>query len=392
MSEAIVAVAQRVRELEGLLAQLGAGLPPGGATPPIVPVGPWAIESTVQAGGAMPPLSSGGVGDPPPNAAGQALWTAPFATILGDVAVSAGLRSARAVGPVGSGIVVAPVPGGRISQRFRAGSAGRGTDGHDGLDIAAPLGTPVRAAAAGVVRFAGRVADGAVVVRIEHEDGSETLYGHLEPGLDVRPGDRVAAGDTIGRIGLTGRTTGPHLHFEFRVGGRAVDPEPILRSGALPGETGPAGGDETTAAAALRRFDAVAPTIPYAQEIRAAAVAAGIDPLLLAALVRTESGFRPTAVSRAGAMGLTQLMPTTARSLGVGDPFDPAANLDGGARYLAGNLRLFGRVDLALAAYQAGKAAVRAAGGIPDSPVTRAYVERVLGTWAGYLAAAEGQA
>jgi hypothetical protein len=368
MSDTVVAVAARVRELDALLARLVDGAWPGGTVP---------VSATGDpAPGPEPPgLPAGDFG---------AAWTAPFATVLRSVAEPGPVAVTGTDGPIESP-VVDPVPGGRISQPFTLGLASAG-EGHDGLDIAAPLGTPVRAMAAGVVRFAGRHPDGAVVVRVEHADGSQSWYAHLDPAVPVRVGDRVAPGQTVGRIGLTGRTTGPHLHLELWFGGRPIDPEPILRSGRLPGAlAGPT--DPTTA---LGRFDAVASTIPYAAEIRAAAVRAGIDPLLLAALVRTESGFRPDAVSRAGAMGLTQLMPATARSLGVADPFDPAANLEGGARYLAGNLRIFGRVDLALAAYQAGKAAVRRAGGIPDSPVTQGYVARVLETWSRYLAAAEG--
>ncbi|MEX2551062.1 MAG: transglycosylase SLT domain-containing protein [Nitriliruptoraceae bacterium] len=103
----------------------------------------------------------------------------------------------------------------------------------------------------------------------------------------------------------------------------------------------------------------------------------GIDPRLLAALVWTESNFRADAVSHAGALGLAQLMPDTARGLRV-DPRDPLANLDGGARYLRGQLETFGRVDLALAAYNAGPSRVRRAGGIPDIVETQLYVTRVI--------------
>lgn len=392
MTGTVVAVAARVRELEGLLDRLSVGLwPASGAIAPLSDRTPGAtgVRPSGVAGGPVVPIPGPADGPPPGASVGQPGSSAPFAVLLRDAAGGLGAAPVSMFGRGAAGPVVEPVPGGRISQRYAADPNGGG--GHDGLDIAAPVGTAVRAVAAGIVRFAGRVGDGAVVVRIEHGDGSEAVYGHLEPGLEVRVGDRVAAGETIGRIGLTGRTTGPHLHLEFWFAGRTVDPEPILRAGVLPGPIPGAAAGEP-AGAALRRFDLVASTIPYADAIRAAAVGAGIDPLLLAALVRTESGFRPEAVSRAGAMGLTQLMPATARSLGVSDPFDPAANLEGGARYLAGNLRLFGRVDLALAAYQAGKAAVRAAGGIPESPTTRAYVARVLETWASYLSAAEERA
>ncbi len=115
----------------------------------------------------------------------------------------------------------------------------------------------------------------------------------------------------------------------------------------------------------------------WAAAIDAIARRHGIDPRLLTALVWTESNFRADAVSHAGALGLAQLMPATARGLGV-DPRDPLANLDGGARYLRAQLDAFGRVDLALAAYNAGPARVSRAGGVPDIVETQLYVTRVL--------------
>jgi soluble lytic murein transglycosylase-like protein len=115
----------------------------------------------------------------------------------------------------------------------------------------------------------------------------------------------------------------------------------------------------------------------WAAAIDATAARHGLDGRLLAALVWTESNFRPDAVSHAGALGLAQLMPGTARGLGV-DPRDPLANLDGGARYLRTQLDAFGRVDLALAAYNAGPGRVQRVGGIPDIVETQLYVVRVL--------------
>ena len=93
--------------------------------------------------------------------------------------------------------------------------------------------------------------------------------------------------------------------------------------------------------------------------------------------MRTESGFDPKAVSVAGAQGLGQLMPKTADALAVRDPFDPAQNLDGAARYLADQLESFQNVRLALAAYHAGpQRAGRGLASVPTS--TRSYIARVL--------------
>lgn len=94
---------------------------------------------------------------------------------------------------------------------------------HRGVDMAVPTGTPVLAAAAGVVRLAGRHGGYGNLVELRHADGSATRYAHLSAIL-VRAGEPVAQGQLIARAGATGRATGAHLHFEYRVGGVAVDP------------------------------------------------------------------------------------------------------------------------------------------------------------------------
>jgi hypothetical protein len=112
--------------------------------------------------------------------------------------------------------------------------------------------------------------------------------------------------------------------------------------------------------------------------IAAAASANGVAPVLLAAVLRAESGFDPRAVSSAGAQGIAQLMPATARGLGVRDPFDPGQAIPAAARLLGGHLRAFGSVPLALAAYNAGPGAVRRHGGVPPYRETQTYVARVM--------------
>ena len=121
----------------------------------------------------------------------------------------------------------------------------------------------------------------------------------------------------------------------------------------------------------------LSPTTPYSDLFNAAGARHGVDPSLLAAVARAESGFNPNATSGAGAVGLMQIMPSTAQGLGV-NPHDPAQAIDGAARILAGNLSKFGSVPLAVAAYNAGTGAVDKYGGIPPYPETQAYVRRVL--------------
>ncbi|WP_231968010.1 lytic transglycosylase domain-containing protein [Thermanaeromonas toyohensis] len=110
----------------------------------------------------------------------------------------------------------------------------------------------------------------------------------------------------------------------------------------------------------------------------AAARETGLPVALLEAVAEAESGFNPRAVSPAGAAGLMQLMPSTARALGVTDVFDPWQNVLAGARYLRGLLDRFGSLELALAAYNAGPGAVEKWGGVPRYRETRSYVSKIL--------------
>jgi len=105
---------------------------------------------------------------------------------------------------------------------------GQAARNHEGVDIAAPLGTTVYVAAEGRVLRTGYDAAGyGRFVEIRHPNGMSTLYGHLSR-LDVASGDRVKAGGRIGLVGSTGRSTGPHLHFEVRRGERQVNPVKVM--------------------------------------------------------------------------------------------------------------------------------------------------------------------
>jgi murein DD-endopeptidase MepM/ murein hydrolase activator NlpD len=116
------------------------------------------------------------------------------------------------------------------SYRFTSGFGQRWGRMHNGADFAAPIGTPIYAPADGVVTFAGWQQGYGRMVKIQHEFGIETRYAH-QSRIRVEVGQRVSRGERIGDIGNSGHSTGPHLHYEVRVGGRAVDPMIYIRAG-----------------------------------------------------------------------------------------------------------------------------------------------------------------
>ena len=139
---------------------------------------------------------------------------APTGTIAPDhVSVPSGMPLARATMTSHYGLRTHPVLG--------------GTRKHEGIDLAAPSGTPVYAPADGFVQRASWFSSYGNFIELEHGGDLETRYGHLS-GYAVAAGDHVTKGQLIGYVGTTGRSTGPHLHYEVRVAGQAVDPSPYL--------------------------------------------------------------------------------------------------------------------------------------------------------------------
>jgi len=145
--------------------------------------------------------------------------------------VKAASHPARAEAPPkpSASVELQPPLEGRISSTFGArrdpidGSHRR----HQGVDIAAPRGTPIRAAADGMVIFSGRQRGYGKTVVIEHADGTRTRYAHAER-LFVKAGDQVSGQQEIAAVGSTGRATGPHLHFEVERDGKRLNPEAVL--------------------------------------------------------------------------------------------------------------------------------------------------------------------
>jgi murein DD-endopeptidase MepM/ murein hydrolase activator NlpD len=118
----------------------------------------------------------------------------------------------------------------------RSDPFGRGAAMHSGLDFRGDTGDPVRATANGTVATAGWNGGYGKMVEIDHGNGISTRYGHMSE-IIVKVGQSVRIGQTVGKIGSTGRSTGPHLHYETRIEGDAVDPQKFLRAGIRLGNT-----------------------------------------------------------------------------------------------------------------------------------------------------------
>ena len=155
-----------------------------------------------------------------------------------------------------------------------------------------------------------------------------------------------------------------------------VPSDPRFRK--VPGSAPPS----TAAAAAKRSGDLAAER--YETEIARCADNHGVDSALVKAVIKAESNYDNRAISRAGAQGLMQLMPATARLRNVDNPFNPEQNIDGGVRHLKYLLSTFGDTKLALAAYNAGENAVRRHNGVPPYPETKNYVSTVLSHYGRY--------
>lgn len=261
---------------------------------------------------------------------------------------------------------------------------------HEGVDIAiaGKSSAVLSQFGEGEVTYAGAAQGYGTLVRVRLRKPFrgrpvEILYGHMKQ-IFVKTGDRVSAGAKLGIQGHEGVSAGDHLHLEIRSldgsgpkGSTAIDPEVFFREYGVDSSQSMPNTARRLAVASRSTTQRVTGAAAWRKDIRAVAMRHGLDPLLLEAVVQKESNGDPHAVSKVGAVGLMQLMPATARELGVLDSRDPLQNLEGGAKYLKKLLRQYrGRVDLALAAYNAGPA--RVSDRVPNIAETRNYVTRIL--------------
>lgn len=222
----------------------------------------------------------------------------------------------------------------------------------------------------GLVRYAYRT----VGVEMPAGASSQATMGvAIESIADALPGDLVSFGQPIDHVAIYAGNENivhaPSTDEEIRVE-EIERPVESIRRIVTPG-TGPATQIEFTPGEMEQQYQPL---------FDAAGSEWDVEPALLAAIAETESNFNPVAVSPAGAQGLMQFMPATAREMNV-DPWDPASAIDGAARYMRTSLNQFEDPELAIASYNAGRGAVSRYGGIPPFTETQNYVRKVVDAW-----------
>ena len=343
------AVQSRITEVQGRIARLSGQLPRAAAG-----------AATGAADGASALVGGAGA-----TLAGAAAGTqGAFADALAAATRAAGPASGAGTAGTGAGVVASAMK--HLGLPYLWG----GTDPSKGLDCS------------GLVQLAMRE-NGVEVPRTSQQ---QAKVGTSVPSLDqARPGDLIvlSGGAHIGiYVGDGKMVHAPKTGDVVKVSKVWQTPMTIRR--VLPEASpaalaaGPSAGTAAVPAslAAAIRLPSSGGAAPYQQMFDAASARHGLPSGLLSAVAKAESAYDPRAVSPAGARGLMQLMPGTARGLGV-DPMDPAQAVDGAARLLASHLKTFGTVPLALAAYNAGPGNVQKYGGIPPFAETQNYVRTI---------------
>ncbi len=306
--------------------------------------------------------------------------SAAFAAALGD-ATTSGTATQTGAGAGATGQDAVQVANKYLGVPYKWG----GTDPDSGLDCS------------GLVRLVYQQ----LGVELPRTSAAQAQQGTKVDSLaEAKPGDLVFFGNPVHHVGIyigDGKMLdAPHTGSKVRIERVWGTPSQIRR--VLPSDS--TGGTQSLSSLGLSSINRMAGSAlgsaagvgaasassglagtPYADLFTTAGRKYGVDPALLSAVAKAESNYRTGAVSGAGARGMMQLMPGTAKELGV-DPDVATQAVDGAARLLAGHLRSFnGRVDLALAAYNAGAGAVRKYNGVPPYAETRNYVSKVTGYW-----------